>query len=190
MGTLLQVNMVVHSKTPSAGKYPMHTTSLPGVHLDRNSGETIQIGGFGTRIRVPAALTNGSTTLVEHTLAPGLMGAPMHRHTREDEVSYVQEGVLSVQLGDRVLTAGPGEIVVKPRGEFHAFWNAGEEPLRFLEVIAPGGFESYFAELARIVPACGPPDMDEIGALGERFGVEFDFASIPVLMARHGVRLG
>lgn len=168
----------------------MQTTPAHGVHIDREAGESIQIGGFGTRVRVPAAMTNGSTTIVEHTLAAGTLGSPLHRHSREDETSYVLEGVLSVQVGDEVLSAGPGEIVVKPRGEFHAFWNAGEMPLRFLEVISPGGFEAYFAELARIVPPNGPPDMGEISALGARFGLEFDFGSIGALTARHGVRLG
>lgn len=168
----------------------MQTTPARGVHVDGHAGESIQIGGFGTRVRVPAATTNGSASIVEHTLAAGTLGSPLHRHSREDETSYVLEGLLSVQVGDEVLTAGPGEIVVKPRGEFHAFWNAGEKPLRFLEVIAPGGFEAYFAELARIVPPHGPPDLDEIGALGARFGLEFDFGSIGALMARHGVRFG
>lgn len=130
----------------------MQTTPAHGVHIDWEAGESIQIGGFGTRVRVPAAMTNGSTTIVEHTLAAGTLGSPLHRHSREDETSYVLEGVLSVQVGDEVLSAGPREIVVKLKGEFHAFWNAGETPLRFLEVISPGGFEAYFAELARIVP--------------------------------------
>jgi mannose-6-phosphate isomerase-like protein (cupin superfamily) len=168
----------------------MQTTSTRGAHVDRDAGEPIQIGGFGTRIRVPAGMTNGSTAIVEHTLAAGSLGSPLHRHSREDETSYVLDGVLSVQVGDELFTAGPGEIVVRPRGEFHAFWNVGETPVRFLEVIAPGGFEAYFAELGRIAPADGPPEMDEIGALGARFGVEFDFDSIGVLIARHGVRLG
>jgi hypothetical protein len=29
----------------------------------------------------------------------------------------------------------------------HTFWNAGSRPARLLEVIAPAGFEVYFAEL-------------------------------------------
>ena len=88
------------------------------------------------------------------------------------------------------MTAGPGEIIVKPRGEFHSFWNAGEEPLRFVEVITPGGFEEYFTELARIIPAAGAPDMQELCTLGARYGMEFDLGSIPALMERHQVRLG
>ena len=50
-------------------------------------------------------------------------------------------------LGDDVLEAGPGDLVHKPRGEWHTFWNAGDEPCRILEIIAPAGFERFFAEL-------------------------------------------
>lgn len=153
-------------------------------------GASIQIGGFGTVVRVPREWTGGSVSLVEHTLGPSLLGAPPHRHTREDETSYVLEGRLTVQVGEEVRTAGPGEIVVKPRGIFHAFWNAGDRPVRFLEVISPGGFEGYFAELAGIIPAEGPPDLGAIAALGARYGMEFDFSRLPELMERHRVRLG
>lgn len=159
-------------------------------HVAGDQGTSIQIGGFGTVVKVPDERTNGSVAIVEHTLAPGLLGAPPHRHTREDETSYILEGQLTVQIGTDVVIAGPGEIVVKPRGIFHTFWNAGHQPVRFLEVISPGGFEDYFAELAPIIPADGPPDMGAIAALGARYGMEFDFSRIPELMQRHRVRLG
>lgn len=100
------------------------------------------------------------------------------------------EGRLTVQIGNEVVTAGPGEIVVKPRGSFHTFWNTGDAPVRFLEVISPGGFEQYFIDLARIIPQDGPPDLDAIVALAARYGMEFDFAPMPELMTRYGLRLG
>jgi uncharacterized cupin superfamily protein len=53
------------------------------------------------------------------------IGAPLHRHSREDEISHVLEGELTVQQDDRRDTAGVGGTIVKPRGVFHAFWNAG-----------------------------------------------------------------
>lgn len=47
-----------------------------------------------------------------------------------------------------MLEAGPGDLVSKPRGEWHTFWNAGwDEPCRILETIAPAGFEGCFAAL-------------------------------------------
>lgn len=168
----------------------MTATKPDIVHVRGGEGTSIQIGGFGTLIKVHHRQTEGSVSIVEHALAPGLLGAPAHRHAREDETSYVLEGRLTVQVGDEVATIGPGEMVVKPRGVFHAFWNAGAESVRFLEVISPGGFEEYFAELAGIVSAGSPPDLGAIVALGARYGLEFDMKSIPDLMERHGLRLG
>jgi quercetin dioxygenase-like cupin family protein len=153
-------------------------------------GKTIPIGGFVTVIKVPGDVTAGSVAVVEHTLAPGLLGAPPHRHSNEDETSYVLEGELTVQIGEEIAVLGPGATVVKPRGLFHAFWNAGREPVRFLEVISPGGFERYFEELAALIPVEGPPNMAALAALAARYGVEFQFERLPELLQRHSLRLG
>ena len=37
-----------------------------------------------------------------------------------------------------------------PRGHWHTFWNAGEEPLRVLVLIVPGGLEELFVTLAAL----------------------------------------
>lgn len=154
------------------------------------SSNTISLPGFGTTLRVTSRTSGGSVAVVEHTLAPGLLGAPPHRHDREDETSYVLAGTLTVRLGDEVLTARSGDVVFKPRGQFHTFWNNGADPVRFLEVISPGGFESYFAELAALIPAGGAPDLGALAALAARYGMTFDFAAMPALLASYGVRLG
>src|SRR5258708_873384 len=144
--------------------------------------------GLGAIIRVSSADTGGSVSVVEHTLEPGFLGAPPHRHQREDETSYVLEGALTVQIGDEIATVQAGSIIVKPRGIFHTFWNSGTQPLRFLEIISPGGFEHYFEELARLF-AGGPPDMREVSAVAERYGLEFDVSRLPEVMQKYGVRL-
>jgi len=124
--------------------------------------------------------------LVEHTLPPRALGSPLHRHTNEDEYSYVLEGRLGAQLGDDVVEAGPGELVQKPRGQDHAFWNAGDEPLRFLEIISPGRFAQYFRELAPVLAAGDEEGVQEIAA---RYELEIDFATIPTLAERHGLEV-
>jgi hypothetical protein len=106
----------------------------------------------------------------------------------------VLEGTLTIWREGRIATFGPGEVAVKPRGEWHAFWNAGAEPVRFLEVIAPGAFATYFRELAPIIndaaSAGGAPDLAQIAALAARYGLEFDFSAMPGLLAEHGLRAG
>ncbi len=154
------------------------------------AGDAVWIGSFGTIYKVPGETTGGSVAVVEHVIAPGVLGAPPHRHAREDETSYVLEGELTVQIGPMVTTLRPGAMVVKPRAIFHTFWNADASPARFLEIISPAGFERYFRELAALMPPDGPPDMDEVVALAGRYGLEFDLAAIPVLREAHRLRLG
>ena len=156
------------------------------------SVDRVQIGGFGTTFLAAAEATGGAYALVEHTLGPGLLGAPPHRHTREDELSYVLEGTLTVWRDGVVSEGGPGAVVRKPRGEWHTFWNAGSTPVRFVEVISPPAFADYFRELATLVPPQGAPDpaaLAAIAALAGRYGVELDFAALGPLMERYGLRL-
>ena len=120
-------------------------------------------------------------------MSPRALAAPLHRHTREDEYSYVLTGRMGALLGDEVLEAGPGDLVFKPRNQWHTFWNAGDEPCRILEIIAPGGFEQFFAELIDIgdVASAAP---EELMALCDRYGLEMDPGSVPGLIERFGVR--
>jgi hypothetical protein len=89
-------------------------------------------------------------------------------------------------LGDDVVYADAGDLVFKPRGQWHTFWAAGDEPCRILEIIAPGGFEGYFEE---IVDAGGAANADPawFGALCARYGLEMDPASVPGLCERFGL---
>ena len=109
----------------------------------------------------------------------------MHTHECEDEYSYVLGGRLTAQVGDQVIDAGPGELVVKPRGIPHAFWNAGPEPLRFLELISPGDFEEYFFELAAPFNA---RDQQAMAAVRERYRLDLRIETIPELLERNGLQ--
>jgi hypothetical protein len=102
----------------------------------------------------------------------------------------VLEGRVGAQLGDEVVYGEPGDLIFKPRGQWHSFWNAGDEPARILEIISPGGFERYFAEMIELPTDGGPPDPSQIAAIAERHGLELDFDSIPALVERHGLRFG
>ena len=134
------------------------TPQTPRV-IGPGDSETGQIGGIGVRFLLDTAQTGGGFALVEHPIPPRALGAPRHRHTHEDEYSYVLEGRVGVELGGEILDSGPGDLILKPRGEWHAFWNAGDTPARILEVISPGGFESYFAALSALFVdgACPSP---------------------------------
>jgi mannose-6-phosphate isomerase-like protein (cupin superfamily) len=150
-----------------------------------HDGKAGHLGGIGVRFMAWAAETGGGFSLVEHPMAPRALAAPLHRHTHEDEYSYVLEGRMGADLGGEVVYAEPGDLVFKPRGQWHAFWNAGDERCRILEVISPGGFERYFEELVDLRARPTPEAVAEIAA---RYGLELDMASVPVLCERHGLR--
>ena len=78
---------------------------------------------------------------------------------------------------------------ISSRGIRHAFWNAGEEPARVLEIITPGGFEDYFAALGELLAGGAPPDPAQQKKIIEHFGLDMDRDSIPRLAAEHGLRL-
>ena len=81
-------------------------------------------------------------------------------------------------LGDEVVHAEPGDLVFKPRDQWHTFWNAGDTECRILEIISPAGFEKFFDALADMNEA-GPPDPEKLVELAARYGLEFDLESDP-----------
>jgi len=145
------------------------------------------LGSIGVRFMVDGGETGNRFSLVEHPMSARALAAPLHRHTNEDEYSFVVEGRMGALLGDEQLEAGPGDLVHKPRGEWHTFWNAGDEPCRILEIISPAGFERFFEELVDLggVAQAGP---DELAALCRRFALEMDPASVPALVERFNLR--
>ncbi len=156
--------------------------------LGPDEGDRVNLLALGVRFMIDGRQTGGAFSLVEHPLPPRALGSPIHTHVNEDEYSYILEGRVGLQLGDEVILAGPGDLVFKPRGIPHAFWNAGDEPARLLEIISPAGFENYFRELAPLL-AAEPRDASAIGKVVARYKLDIDFGTIPVLAERHGLRL-
>ena len=147
------------------------------------------LGSIGVRFLIDGHEAAQRFSLVEHPMSPRALAAPLHLHTREDEYSYVLEGRMGALLGDDVVEAGPGDLVHKPRNQWHTFWNAGDEPCRILEIIAPAGFERFFRELSDMGGAMKAAPEDLAG-LGERYGLQSQLDSVPGLVERFGVRVG
>jgi mannose-6-phosphate isomerase-like protein (cupin superfamily) len=146
------------------------------------------LGSIGVRFMIDGEQSGGGFSLVEHPMPPRALAAPLHRHNREDEYSYVLEGRMGALLGDDVLEAGPGDLVFKPRGEWHTFWNAGEEPARILEIISPAGFERFFDELVEM-GGVAQADPQAIGELCGRYELEMQPESLPGLLERFDLRM-
>ena len=120
-----------------------------------------------------------------HSAIPaGAPGAPPHVHEREDEIYYILDGTAHFLLGDRVETAGPGDTVILPRGEFHANWNEGDTPVTsFVFVSQNSPFEGFFDDVARRIMEQGIEDPKEaamvVGQAGAEYGVTIDMSKLP-----------
>src|SRR5512144_148023 len=152
-------------------------------------GQAGFLGSIGVRFMIDGDETDQGFSLVEHPMSPRALAAPLHVHTREDEYTYVLEGKVGALLGDEVLVAEQGDLVFKPRNQWHTFWNAGDEPARILEIIAPAGFEKFFEELADLggVTQADPQVLAELSA---RYELEMDPESIPMLLERFDLVMG
>jgi mannose-6-phosphate isomerase-like protein (cupin superfamily) len=165
----------------------MHTNTAPKI-VGPNDGKAGSLGSIGVRFLIDTEETAlGGFSLVEHPMPPRALAAPLHRHSREDEYSFVLEGRMGALLGDDVVYASAGDLVHKPRNQWHTFWNAGDEPCRILEIIAPGGFEGFFRGL---VDALASGEPERMAGLDVRYGIELDWESVPGLCERFGVRFG
>ncbi len=158
------------------------------LHLLPSEGRRADLPGLGVRYMIRSDQTGGRFALVEHTIPARGLAAPIHTHESEDEYSYVLTGRMGAIVGDEVVEAGPGEVVAKPRGIPHAFWNAGDQEVRLLELISPGAFEQYFADLAPLLAGEGPPDFEALAGVQARYRLTMDFDSIGTLSERFGLR--
>ena len=144
------------------------------------------LGSIGVRFIIDGIDAAERFSLVEHPMSPRALAAPLHLHTREDEYSFVLEGRMGALLGDEVVEAGPGDLVFKPRNQWHTFWNAGDEPCRILEIIAPAGFEAFFAELDAMGGAIDA-DPAALAELCARYALDMQPESVPGLCDRFGL---
>jgi mannose-6-phosphate isomerase-like protein (cupin superfamily) len=145
------------------------------------------LGTIGVRFMLWGPEAGERFSLVEHPMSPRALAAPLHRHAREDEYSYVLRGRLGALLGDDVVYAEPGDLVFKPRNQWHTFWNASNEPASILEIISPAGFEKFFEELSDMGggASAAPSQMAD---LCSRYALEMKLESVPDLVKRFDLR--
>jgi mannose-6-phosphate isomerase-like protein (cupin superfamily) len=159
----------------------------PAKSVGRTEGKAVFLGTVGVRHILDKVQADGRFSALEHPMSPRALAAPLHRHHNEDEYSWIIEGRVGPLLGDEVLYGGPGDFIIKPRGQWHTFWNAGDEPARILEIISPAGFEQFFDELADFggVDKISTEALDELCA---RYELEMDVDSIPELSKRFDLK--
>jgi quercetin dioxygenase-like cupin family protein len=151
-----------------------------------DEGKTVMLFGVRFSYKIVSTDCGGTLAAMEVEIPARTLVKP-HNHAREDEFSLIVSGTVGARVGDRVLEAGPGAYLVKPRGTPHAMWNAASVPAKVLEIVSPGGLEGYFEKLAPILAKRGTPP--EYYQLAEDYGIAIQDDWIEDLERTYGVKL-
>jgi quercetin dioxygenase-like cupin family protein len=154
------------------------TTTAVQTTISRTAdGEARWWGGNLAVLRLTGEETGGNLTVVELTIGPERM-VPLHVHHREEETFHLLEGSLTFHIGDSVVQAEPGDIVVGPSDVPHRFV-AGPDGARVLFLLTPAGLEGLIREqsapaTARTLPPPGtpPPNIEQAREVALRYGCE------------------
>lgn len=155
--------MLEHANTRIA--MPTPPTALP------DDESTMEWAGFTFRTILSVGEGDGSMSIVDSVVPPA-SGPPRHVHEREDETFVVLTGTLEFWLEGERFVRGPGETAHVPKGCEHTFRVVSPEPSRHLVILSPGGFENFFAEMARGGFAI-PDDMPAIEEAASRHALRF-----------------
>lgn len=158
----------------------------PGARvLSARDGEIMgDPGGVRDRFMIDGKDAGGRFALVQHLFAPWSLAAPMHRHHQEAEYTFVLTGRIGAVLGEEEVFGGPGDLIFKPRNQWHTFWSASHEPAAVLEIISPAGLEQFFRTLGMMTE---PPDPDSMAALAAPYRCEADMERTQEVIQRHGL---
>jgi mannose-6-phosphate isomerase-like protein (cupin superfamily) len=160
----------------------MDADALSGpVVLGPQDGDLSSEGRVLDRFLIDGHMTGGRFALVEHRFEPHSLAAPMHRHHREDEYTFVLQGRIGAVLGGEEVVAEEGDLVFKPRDQWHTFWNPSDEPARVLELISPAGLEQFF----RWLMDHPEPDPEALAAAAAPYHCDVDPEATRSLLARH-----
>ena len=149
--------------TPSADGHPRVARSHSAMTFSVPDGETMQI-------LLNSEQTAGQLALLVGDFPPG-SGASLHWHQDEDELIYILEGTLDLQLGQEMATVVAGAAAFLPRGIAHDFHNHSEQMVKALAFITPAGFENYFTEFFTLF-AQGALNEETQLTLAQKYGLE------------------
>jgi quercetin dioxygenase-like cupin family protein len=141
--------------------------------MDATAGNAvIHAGQIEIRFLLEAGQTAGSLTMFEFVV-PAQARVPIaHSHEAFDETVYGLSGVLTWTLDDQQVRVGPGDVLFIPRGHVHHFVNLDTQDARQLSAITPGLLgPEYFHEVAEVVNAGGPPNVERIMEVMRRHGL-------------------
>ena len=120
---------------------------------------------------VTSAETHGSFSILEQTLRKQA-GPPPHIHDQNDEVFFLLEGEVRLQVGDEVLDGEAGQLIRIPPGTPHGFVITSDSA-RFLNLYVPGALDLMISSLSTPAPENRMPSVSEQHAATEQQRTEF-----------------
>ena len=134
--------------------------------------ETIKAGRVTINFLLEASDTNGSAAMFEFTVPAGARVPVPHYHENFDETIYGLGGVMTFTVDGKTIDITPGETCFIPRGTVHGFNNLKQEDATALAVITPALLGPiYFKEVAEIINAGGPPDLEKLKLIMAKHGL-------------------
>ena len=130
------------------------------VHLTPQGGEARWWFGSLAKIKLDGKQTDGRFSLIE-VFYPSNLEVPLHVHTREDELFHVLEGKIAYRVGDARFEASPGHTLFAPRNIPHGFIGISPEPVRYLIVYSPAGYEDFIRETSEPAPTLTLPPLPD-----------------------------
>ena len=143
------------------------------------------LGHVANRFMIDGADAGGRVAVLQHHFEPKALAAPMHRHRDEDEYTFALSGRIGAVLGDQEGFGEPGDLIFKPRAQWHTFWSASDQPAVVLEIISPAGLENLFKSFEHLTE---PPTPQAIAEMAGRYHCDLDFEATFPLVRRHGLR--
>lgn len=115
---------------------------------------------------------SGGAMSITDSVSPPNSGPPRHVHHDADEAFFLLSGDCTFWIAGETFERGPGSAVFVPRGVEHTFRVSSDLPSRHLVILTPGGFEGFFAEMARKDYRI-PQDMAAIEACAKAYHLTF-----------------
>ena len=145
-----------------------------GYVLDTAEGEAQWF--LGARFTYKTTSTqNGGGLFLAEIHAPRGHGAPLHVHDGADEMFYVLDGQLTIEVAGEQRTITDGGFAFGPRNVDHRF-RVDSAEAHFLVLTTPGGFEDFIRAAAE--PATAPglpepaaPDIDRLVRIAADHGI-------------------
>ena len=162
------------------------------------TGDVIENPITGERLRFlkTSRDTNGESVVVECTVQPHGFVAAAHIHPEQSEHFQVLKGRVGFRLGGEKVELGAGESVLVEPGTAHKFWNAGDEPARFVTVVRPAlRFEQLIETMYSLAAdgktnRKGMPNPLRLAVIAQEHFADVQLPFPPAFLQRLGLAMG